>query len=160
MSCEPGTCGVGGWAGPVPGDPGNNSILSATPAFGGIDVSWTFPTTNPFAVAHTKLYRGTSADFGTAILIGDMGGTFHYDKLDSGLTYWYWIQFVANPSGNIGELIGPASATAKPTIQGMLELLTEQIDLGVLAISLRTEIARIETLNLALLGEVTARENG
>ena len=57
-SCTTGTCGVGGWGGPLPGDPDNNSVLTATPAFGGIDVSWSYPGTNPQAVAHTVLYRG------------------------------------------------------------------------------------------------------
>lgn len=146
-SCATTTCGVGGWGGPLPGDPDNNSILTATPAFGGIDVSWTYPSTNPEAVAYVQLYRGLSATFANAILLATVGGNFFYDKSTSAnlTTYYYWIKIVS-VNGTVGELIGPASAVAKPTIASVIEGLTGQIDAGVLAQSLKAEIDKI-TLN-------------
>lgn len=152
-------CGTGSWTGPLPGDPDNNSILSATPAFGGIDVSWSYPGTNPHAVAHTLLYRGTSADFMTAIQRAVVAGNFFYDKLDTGTTYWYWIQIVSR-NGTVGELIGPASATARPLIEDLIEQLTGQIDNGLLAISLKNTLDEIGTVNTNLINEIFDRETG
>ena len=152
-TCSTNACGVGGWGGPLPGDPDNNSILSATPAFGGIDVSWTYPGTYPEAVAHVILYRGVLPDFNAAIVIATVGGNFFYDKSTSPqLTqYYYWITIVS-VNGTVGAPIGPASAIAKPPIASVIEGLTAQIDAGFLAQSLKTEIDKI-TLNYA---ELTA----
>lgn len=159
MSCVSGTCGVGGWDGPIPGDPSNEAILSAVAAFGGIDVTWNFPATNPFAVAYTKLYRGTTAVFASAVWYRDVAGTFYYDKIDTATRYYYWIEFVS-VHGTVGATIGPATAIAKPTIEGMLELLTGQIDDGLLAISLKNQLDQISILNTNLLNEITDRETG
>lgn len=146
-TCSTNACGVGGWGGPLPGDPDNNSILSATPAFGGIDVSWTYPGTYPEAVAHVVLYRGVVPDFNAAIVIATVGGNFFYDKSTSPqlIQYYYWITIVS-VNGTVGAPIGPASAIAKPTIASVIEGLTAQIDAGMLAQSLKTEIDKI-TLN-------------
>jgi hypothetical protein len=147
MTCSTDTCGVGGWSGPLPGDPDNNLILSATPAFGGIDVSWNYPATNPEAVAYVKLYRGLLPSFGAAILIANVGGNTYYDKsqTNQAIDYYYWIEMVS-VNGTVGALIGPANATARPTIDAMIEQLTGQIDAGVLAQSLKAKIDQI-TLN-------------
>lgn len=158
MTCSTDQCGVGGWGGPLPGDPDNNSILTATPAFGGIDVSWSYPATNPQAVAHVLLYRGTSNDFGSAILRATVGGNFFYDKTTA-LTltqYWYWIKIVS-VNGTVGARIGPASATAKPTIAQVIEDLSGKIDAGVLAQSLKTQIDKITLNGLAIETEVANR---
>ena len=157
-TCSTNACGVGGWGGPLPGDPDNNSILSATPAFGGIDVSWTYPGTNPEAVAHVILYRGVLPSFNAAIVIATVGGNFFYDKSTSPqlIQYYYWITIVS-VNGTVGAPIGPASAMAKPPIASVIEGLTAQIDAGFLAQSLKTEIDKI-TLNYAdLLSEVDSR---
>ena len=161
MSSMPGVCGTGGWSGPKPGDPDNNSILSATPAFGGIDVSWTYPSTNPFAVAHVLVYRGVSADYMGAIYLATVSGSLYYDKTDieMPIEYFYWIRLVSI-NGTYGELIGPASAVARPSIERTIEQLTGKIDAGVLAQSLRAELDQISILNGNLLEEITARENG
>jgi len=153
------TCGVGGWGGPAPGDPSNNSTLSATSALGGIEVSWTYPTTNPQAVAYTKVYRSLSTDFTSAILVADAGGDRYFDRLDSATRYYYWIRIVS-VNGTVGELIGPATAIARSTIAAVIEGLTGVIDSGFLATSLKNELDRIQVLDLALAGEVVSRENG
>ena len=115
-------CGTGSGNFPQPGDPDlNGSILNASPAFGGIDVVWTYPGLNPQAVAHTILFRSTNADPDTKVQHRIVTGNFHYDKVDPGqnVEYFYWIQIVSVNS-TVGDLIGPASATARPTIEQML----------------------------------------
>jgi hypothetical protein len=157
-SCSTNTCGVGGWNGPLPGDPDNNSILSATPAFGGIDVSWTYPTTRPEAVAYVQLFRGVLPDFNAAIIIATVGGSFYYDKTtnDQQIQYYYWIKIVS-VNGTVGELIGPATAVAQPLINQVILGLTQRIDSGLLAQSLRTEIDKITLLGISLGEETDAR---
>lgn len=157
-SCSTNTCGIG-VGGPLPGDPDNNSILTATPAFGGIDVSWTYPATNPFAVAHTLLYRGLLPDFNSAMLLQVVAGNFFYDKLETATRYYYWIKIVSI-NGTEGELIGPATAIARPSIQETIEQLTGIIDAGMLAESLKGDLDQISIINSNLLNEITARENG
>lgn len=158
-ACSTNTCGVGGWGGPLPGDPDNNSILSATPAFGGIDVSWSYPSVNPFAVAHTLLFKATSNNFNTALQIAVVSGNQYYDKTENNqlIQYFYWIKIVS-VNGTVGELIGPASATAKPKIDSMMDLLTGKINSGLLAQSLRTEIDRIQLVSDDLQEEIENRD--
>ena len=150
---------MGGFGGPVPGDPdSSNVVLSATPAFGGIDVTWSYPAVNPGAVGHVKLYRSNSSDFGGAILLNIVNGTFYYDRVDANIQYWYWIQIVSI-NGTVGELIGPATASARPLIEDLIEQLTAKIDSGLLAITLRAKLDEISLLNENLLDEILAREN-
>ena len=150
-------CGTGTGNFPKPGDPDNNLILKATPAFGGIDVEWTYPAINPHAVAHVILYRSTSEREDTAVHHVIVAGNFFYDKTTTAtlLKYYYWIQIVS-VNGTVGPMIGPASATARPAIAQMLEILTDQIDSGVLAQSLRTEIGTIQLNKLAIDKELKA----
>lgn len=152
-------CGTGGWSGPLPGDPDNNVLLSAVPAFGGIDVSWTYPVTNPFAVAHVLLHRGISANFNSSRLLQIVSGNFFYDKMDAGSTYFYWIQIVS-VNGTLGDMIGPASATARPLITDLIEQLTGQIDAGLLAQSLKGTIDNISLVSSSLAAEIFDRQTG
>lgn len=159
MTCTTSACGTGGWTGPLPGDPDNNSILSATPAFGGIDVSWTYPTTNPQAVSHVLLYRGISNDFNSSFVIAVVGGNFYYDKIEVTSTpvqYYYWIQIVS-VNGTVGEKIGPASAYARKRIADVITDLTDQIDHGLLAASLKEEIGKITLNYQELVSEINNR---
>lgn len=153
------TCGTGGWATTNPNEPDSNSVLTATPAFGGIDVEWTYPSTNAENVAYAILYRGTSDNFSFAIRHKIVNGNFFYDKTTSAtpIKYYYWVQFVS-VFGTWGTVIGPASATARPTIEDMIELLTGQIDSGVLAQSLKGEIDKITLNKLAITQEMLDRD--
>ena len=150
------TCGTGSWSGPLPGDPSTNSILTATPVFGGIDITWTPAIVNPHAVIHTYLYRSTNPDFLTAVRIATVGGTHFYDKLENILTYYYWIQ-VVSINGTVGEVIGPASAIPRLSIDATIEALTGRIDNGVLAQSLKSEIDRISLIDGDLFQEIQDR---
>lgn len=152
-------CGTGGWNGPKPGDPDNNLVLRAVPAFGGIDVSWTYPDRNPEAVAHTILFRGISGIFAGAAKHAIVSGNFFYDKTTTEipLEYYYWIQ-VVSVNGTYGELIGPAKATARPLIAEMIQQLTGQIDSGVLAQSLKQSLDQITLNKLGITQEMLDRD--
>ena len=150
------TCGTGNWSGPLPGDPDSNVILTATSAFGGIDVSWTRSTVNAHAVAHTLLYRGISPSFQYASQIATVGGTHFYDKLTEQIPHYYWIKLIS-VNGTEGDLIGPASAVPGSIAESTLEELTGLIDKGVLAQELRTDIDRIVLLDLELAKEINNR---
>lgn len=147
----------------LPSDPSNNAVLTAAPAFGGIDVSWTYPSVNPHAVAHTLLFRGTTNLFANAIQWAIVAGNEYFDRTDPALTtvqaYYYWIKIVSI-NGTVGDLIGPAGATAKPNIQQTIELLSGKIESGVLAGALRDKINTVDLLGTSITNEVTARLNG
>lgn len=153
-------CGTGDWTGPKPGDPNTSDILlHAVPAFGGIDLTWTWPDTFPEAVAYTTIYRGTTDDFAASVVhVGAASGSFFYDRIERGQVtrFYYWI-IVHSVYGTPSRLIGPAWAEAKPRIEETIEELTGQIDAGVLATSLKSEIARIELNALGITDEILKR---
>lgn len=152
------SCGTGGWVGPQPGDPSTSDIrITATPAFGGIDINWTYPQINPNAVAYTIVYRSLLNDAATATVLAHANGSFYYDRVQSATTYYYWVK-VVSIYGTQSELIGPAWSTAKPLIEEMIELLTGQIDNGVLAPRLKQEIAQIELNKLGITQEMLDRD--
>lgn len=154
-------CGTGGWAGPKPGDPDmTNLLLKATAAFGGIDVEWTFPNINPSAVAYTEIYRSLLPDPESAVRIMFAQGNFYFDVIndppEARNRYYYWIR-VHSIYGTPGDLIGPASATAKSRIEQTIEELTGKIDNGVLAQSLKQQIDRIQLNALGIDQEILDR---
>ena len=155
------SCGTGNWAGPLPGDPDNNSILSAVPAFGGIDVSWTYPNINPHAVAHVLLYRGISSNYAASVKQATVTGSTFYDRITgtAGTRYYYWIQIVS-VNGTVGNPIGPATAVARQRIEDTIVDLTGKIDAGVLATSLKTEIDKITLNHQELTNEINSRLEG
>lgn len=155
------TCGTGGWTGPKPGDPNTASMyLTATAAYGGIDVNWTYPDIFPEAVGFTTLYRSILPDPSSAVVLHPaVNGSFYYDRLENSenVVYYYWIR-VTSIYGTKSDLIGPAWATAKPRIEQMIEELTGKIDSGVLAQSLKQEIDRIELNHLGITQEILDRQ--
>lgn len=146
MTSSTNTCGVGGWGGPLPGDPDNNSALHARAAFGGIDVTWSMPATNPHAVAYTKVWRSVLPNFNTAIVIASVGGDTYYDKNESTLDtlYYYWIQFVSI-NGTVGAPIGPDSAQSRPPVAQVISLLSGDIEESMLSNALRAQLGQIVT---------------
>lgn len=153
MTCPNNVCGTGSVPGPKPGDPDNNLAISATQSYGGVDVYWTYPKSNPHAVAHVQLYRSTSHLVVTAIQIAVVAGNTYYDKINEVGTYFYWIK-VVSVNGTVGEFIGPASATTRLRSQDTIEDLTGQIDRGVLATTLRKDIEDITSNKNELLNEL------
>jgi len=149
-------CGTGEWNGPKAGDPDNFITIRAIPAFGGIDVSWTYPSVNPWAVAHGELYRGISPIWEHAFPLVVVAGNSYYDKVLTGTTYYYWIR-LSSVNGTLGDEVGPASAMARPLIQDLITALTGYIDAGVLAQTLRADIDNVALNYQELLDEITAR---
>lgn len=153
------TCGTGGWVGPLPGDPSTSDVrITATPAFGGIDINWSYPQINPQAVAFTKIYRSILPDVNSATVLAVVQGSFYYDKINDPTkpVYYYWVQ-ITSVYGTVSEMIGPAWATAKPLIEEMIELLTGEIDAGVLAQSLKQDIDQITLNKLGITQELLDR---
>lgn len=157
MTCDADICGTGGFTGPKPGDPDNNVTLSASATFGGIDVSWSYPTSNPAAVAHTLLFRALSSDFSGAIERAVVSGNSFYDKVATEITYFYWIQIVS-VNGTVGARVGPVSATSHAMSQDLKTVLAGQIDEGLLATVLRSDLNHLSILNANLAAEIFDRE--
>lgn len=154
------SCGTGGWVGPLPGDPSTSDVnITATPAFGGIDVHWTYPQINPQAVAYTTIYRSLLPDPESATVLNQVQGSFYYDRINDPTkpVYYYWIR-IMSVNGTLSDLIGPAWATAKPLIEDLMEELTGQIDNGVLATSLKADIAQITMNKLGITQEMLDRD--
>lgn len=158
--CTTGVCGVGGYTGPAPGDPDLDSpILNALAAFGGIDVTWTYPTIRPHAVSHTIVYQAPSSDFDAAVLLTRVSGSSYFDRVTPDVEFFYWIR-VVSINGTVGNLIGPVAATASSMAADIIELLTAQIDDSLLAITLKNKLSEISLLNENLLQEIMDRETG
>jgi hypothetical protein len=157
-TCSTDFCGTGLGNIVKPGDPDNFSTLLAVSAYGGVDVSWSMPTTNPHAVAYTRVYRAVLDDFNAATIIAEVGNTFFYDRMQDSqnLYYYYWISHVSI-NGTIFDPIGPAGAVALPKIDETIEQLTGLIDAGVLASSLRAKIDSIDTNFGLFQSEITER---
>lgn len=155
-----GVCGTGGFTGPKPGDPDNNVVLNAQTVFGGIDVSWTYPATNPHAVAFVILHRGLTPDYYSSVQHRIVAGNSYFDKIEVTVPtqYYYWIRIVS-ANGTTAEPIGPDSAYATPTVQDLLEYLTGAIDSSVLAQALKEPLTRIPVIELNLAQEAQNRLN-
>ncbi len=158
MACEGAVCGTGGWAGPLPGDPDNNAILSAFGVADGIQLSWTLPLTNAYAVSFVKIFRGTTGLFVNAVHIKTEGGDSYLDRIpvNDFQTYFYWIQIVTI-NGTELDVIGPASAAP---INGFYELaarLSGKIDSSFLAGELRDHLDLIDVNAANIAAEVQNR---
>lgn len=147
MTCSDNTCGTGIGSLILPGDPDNNSILTASPAFGGVEISWTLPSTNPQAIAYVKVFRGLTSSFNAALYIAAASGDRYFDRFDWSTSIatplYYWIQIVS-VNGTIGEPIGPASAVPRRTIDEVIEQLTAQISYGMLSVALKGTVDKAE----------------
>lgn len=153
------TCGTGGWVGPLPGDPSTSDVyITATPAFGGIDVNITWPQINPEAVAYVQLFRSLLPDPVSAALHAQFNGTFYHDAIDNPLkpTYYYWVK-IMSVHGTLSDMIGPAWAQPKPLIEEMIEQLSGKIDAGFLAQSLKQDIDQITLNKLGITQELIDR---
>ena len=154
-------CGTGSGNFPQPGDPDLNSqILSAQTVYGGIQVSWTYPGLLPEAVAHIRLYRGTTSVFANATLLQPaVTGSAYFDRADTlgtTTTYYYWIQIVS-VNGTIGDTIGPASAVMSPNIADLAAKLVGYISDSELSAALKTKIDAVDGFNTLLNNESGSR---
>ena len=157
-----GFCGTGFGNISLPGDPNLSAPnLSASSAFGGILVSWTYPTLNPNAVAHVLLYRGTENNFNTASLLRTVTGDSHFDRAftEADIVYYYWIQ-VVSVQGTVGTVIGPASAVMQAPMQEIIDGLVNKVTSSTLDTALRGEINSILSNRAILDVEISERLAG
>jgi len=155
-------CGTGTGNLPQPGDPNTSGILlTCAAAYGGIDVTWTYPVVNPEAVAYTIIYRSTSALFLSAGQLVIATGNFFYDKTptanESAVTYFYWIQIVS-VNGTVSEVIGPSFSVAMPPIAQVIANLSGQINASHLAKSLSARVDKIEINEQDIITEADERK--
>lgn len=156
------TCGTGGWQGPKPGDPDMYNIqLNAAGTYGGVEITWTWPTVNSGAVSYTILWRSITDDFATAGQLAIAQGNYYLDRVDveinQGTVYYYWVQMVSIYD-TVGDPIGPAEAVAMPLIGQMLDILTGKINAQQLSTALKTEVDQITVNKLGITAEELARD--
>lgn len=158
MACTEIVCGTGGFSGPKPGDPDNNSVLSAVGVSGGINVSWTYPTTNPYAVAYVEVYRGKFPTYSLSLKQATIAGDFYFDRIapDDIQEYFYWIRIVS-VNGTIGEVIGPVSATPAASINEVLSQLSGTLDMSYFSESVQTQLNKVSILEGTIGEEITNR---
>ena len=161
MTCTDVVCGTGGWSGPRPGDPDNAISLSAVGRFGAIEVSWTYPSTNAFAVSHFRVFRGTASSIESAMPIRIASGSSILDKIEVGdkTRYYYWV-LVVSIHGTESEPIGPASAISLPVEDEILSAISGRLNVSMLDADLRAGIMRIPLMEENLSREILDRVNG
>ena len=152
-------CGTGSGNTPSPGDPSNPSQLVATPVFEGIRISWDFPAVNPETVAHFIVYRSTTNIYDDADTFKITSSDSITDFLDvsAPTTYYYWVA-VRAVNGYIGEIQGPAWATAQPKKVSILDALSADINQSKLALDLQESISKIDVLEDTIVLNETARD--
>lgn len=158
MTCEGNVCGVGTGIVVLPSDPDNSMLLSATPAYGGVDLNWQLPLINPHAVSYVEVYRSQMNDFAASLRLAQVGSDFYFDKVAPGVLYYYWIRSIS-VNGTPGDVIGPASAAAMASIDQTIRDLTGKIDAGLLAKTLKEPIESIIPQGQAILKEIQDRIN-
>ena len=164
-SIDGGDCGTGEWGGgggiiprPDPGESNNTSYVTATPTFGGVRVAWGMPSVNPQGVAFTKVFRNTTADFGSAVLLASVGGNSYMDFFENeeAVNYYYWVQVVTS-TGRAWPEVGPALAEKRAFVEDLIDNLTQEIEEGMLSQALQQNIDKITRTKTELDAEIAAR---
>ena len=166
-SCGTGDCGTGLFPPegtvrpPVSGDANNTSYIVAIPTLNGVDVKWNLPTVNPRGVSYYEVYRSGNSNFNSASMLGTTGGTVYQDSITikQDAVYYYWVVLVTL-SGVSLTPVGPAIARKNSTVADIIEAITGEIDNGVLAGSLKEDIAQITLNRRDLNDEIAARIAG
>ena len=153
--CSTSGCGIGGWNGPKPGDPSNTSRISAEAVTGGIRVSWTYPVSNPHAVAFYTLFRSQDSVFANALNLSAVAGGNYIDQMTvtEPKTFYYWIQ-MTSVNGTTETPIGPAQATARPFKQDVSDALAGSVGEALLDDIFKQDIQRITQNYSELTGRI------
>lgn len=125
--------------------------------YGMINLSWTIPGQQYRNHAYTNIFRSEEDNFANAEVIGREAGGFYTDYVRDDAVdpddptklkgYYYWITFTS-----VADIEGPPNspngtyAAPLADVGYVLELLTGEIDAGVLATELRQEIEKIPVL--------------
>ena len=138
-------CGTGLDEYVPPGDPTLGSpILSARAVWPGVQLTWTYPNVNPEGVAHTKVYRSRSSNFGSAVQLAIAEGGYYFDQEPANvdIRFYYWIRMIS-VNGTVGPVIGPASVVKNPTVDYIIDELTGQLNNSHLNDELNSSIDQI-----------------
>ena len=152
-------CGTGTGNFPIPGDPDiSTSILRAVAVYGGVEVSWTYPSILPEAVAHTYVYRGYSTNYNEATEIALVSGNTFFDLIGDSKKLYYWIRMVS-VHGTQGNLIGPAECQSRSRIADTISDLSNQINEGMLSQAIKSKMDAIDITYRNLQTEIRDRLN-
>lgn len=156
----------GNGADPVPeySSPSVPQNVTATGGFGVIFIEWDDPLASspiPF-FAHAEIWRSSTNNLGTAVLLATTISSIYSDKVGSGLTYYYWVRFVKDVKGTV--VYGPFNATAGTAASSaddpeyIIGLLNKKITETELFSTLSARIDLIDG-SVGLVGSVDARIN-
>ena len=138
-------------------DPSEIAGINAASVINAIRVRWSYPSVNPQSLAYVTLYRATTPSAPTPyVTVTSDSFTDTMSPSDSGVTYYYWVRGTS-VNGTEGELVGPASATARDYKGDMIDFLSGQINSSMLAAALRAEIETIPSLRDEMVNEKTGR---
>lgn len=127
-------------------------------AFSHIFIGWDRPRFSSFSYA--EIFRSTVDDFGTAVSLATTTRNLYADPVDYGAQFYYWVRFV-----NLGNVAGPIHATngefaqSAPNILAVMQELSEEINEGYLAQTLRARIDLIDLPNTGLIDRLTDEVN-
>lgn len=155
-------CGTGISSEFTADDPLVSETLVATQVFGGIQVSWNYPSTDGQRLSHAILYRSKTNDPAHRNRLNSrVTGNTYFDDLSgsSGETYYYWAHFIS-VAGRQSALIGPASAVTQSSAEQMLTILQGEILESSLNQTLRTTLDTIAGHETTLLADALDRQSG
>lgn len=129
--------------------------FQAQGAFTHVILSWDIPTYNGHA--YTEIYRSSTDNFGTAILIQTSVAPVAADTVDYGSQYYYWVRHVNtnNVRGPLHDTAGEYAETA-PNVSAVIEELSDELNETHLAQHLRDRIDLIDTPITGLVDQVAA----
>lgn len=139
----------------IPPRPAN---VVADGAFSHIFIGWDRPRFSSFSYA--EIFRSTVDDFGTAVSLATTTRNLYADPVDYGAEFYYWVRFV-----NLGNVAGPIHATngefaqSAPNILAVMQELSEEINEGYLAQTLRARIDLIDLPDTGLIDRLNAEVN-
>lgn len=153
-------CGVQAGAEIAIADPSQDVVLQAVARFGGILLTYNYPTVNPHAVAYTRVFRSLSDDPVTKTEIAVINQDSYFDRMDvaAPTLYHYWIEVVS--VNGTPFLVGPASALTQTPISYLSDELAGNVTQGLLSTALQSDIAATQLLGDTLLTERLARMAG
>jgi len=131
--------------------------FTATGGFTLIQLQWTDPQTLYRNHSYTEVWRSTSNNLGTAVMLGTSSGRFYVDSVGNAVTYYYWVRFVSTAAvkGPYNATNG-TSASTSPDPAFLISLLTGQITSTQLDNTLTSRINLIDG-NSSVTNSVNAR---
>lgn len=128
--------------------------VTATGGFAKILIQWDDPNYKYFSYA--EVYRNTSNNLGTAVMIGTSNGQMYSDDPPNSsiaVTYYYWVRFVSTAAIKGGySAVASAHTASDPTYA--LEILTAQLSEDELNSQLNSRINLIDTPTIGVVDKM------